>query len=124
MVNVSCMFIIKHHECIMNMLVSVSVITAMKCSQNVMDMMVNGFIMVSINMNMPKRQPLQGRPVEANNVAISRRQTMHRSHSHLPLSHSCTSFAEIPSETTNICFSREQSLPHPLNIPNTDVTHH
>ena len=87
-----------------------------------MDLMVNGFIMVSTTMNMPRRHLLHRRHLEANNVAISRRQRMLRSHSHLPPPHPCTIFAEMPSETTNICFSREQPLSHPLNIPTTDVS--
>ena len=116
MMNVTSIFIIKHHECTMNLLLNVSVMIAIKCFQYVINMIVNGLIMVSITINMWKRQPLHKNPLGANNVAISRRQPMHRSHSHLPPPHPCTSFAEMPLETTNISFSREQTLPHPLNI--------
>ena len=70
MVNVSGIFIIKHHECVMNMLVTVFVMLAVKCCQYVMDKMVNGLIMLSITM-------IFSMLLEANNVAISRRQRMH-----------------------------------------------
>ena len=92
MVNVSGIVISKHHECMMDMLVTVFVILAVKCSQYVMDVMMNGFIMVSITTHM-------SRPLEANYVAISRWQRMHRSHSHPPPPHTCTSFAEMLLET-------------------------
>ena len=85
-------------------------------------MMVNGFIMVSITMNMSRRQPLFKKPLEANNVAILRWQPMDRSHSHLPPPHPCISFADIPSETNNIGFSRGRPLSHPFNILSPDLS--
>ena len=57
MVNPSCIFFIKHHECMMNILVNVPVIIAIKCSQHVMDMMVHGLIMILITINISRRQP-------------------------------------------------------------------
>ena len=89
MVNESEVFIIKQLECVVDILVNVFVIIAIKCSQCVMDMMMNGFVTVSITMNVSRRQPLHKLLVHANNVAMLRRQQMHRSHSHLLPSHPC-----------------------------------